>query len=88
MNSYNLSSLPGSSLEHLEDPKCAAEQKAVFDIANGLAKRRGDVDEEFFDEIETAKGEAGFSLVADYFGKCLFDGGDDDGEETTVADDV
>ena len=78
MNSYNLSSLPsGGSLDHLEDPKCATEQRAVFDIAKGLAKRRMDVDEEFFDEIESARGEAGFSLVADYFGKCLFPADED-----------
>jgi len=79
-NSYNLSSLPlanSASLDRLEDPKCVNDQNAVLEISRGLAKRRMDVDEEFFSELQMSQGgESGFALVADYFGKCLFE--DDD----------
>ena len=79
MNSYNLSSLPSGALERLEDPKCAAEQRAVFDIARGLQQRRADVDVEFFDELDAAdNSEKAFSLAADFFGKCLFSEPDED----------
>jgi len=48
-----------------------------MEISRGLARRRADVDEEFFSELQMIQGgESGFALVADYFGKCLFD--DDD----------
>lgn len=86
-NTYNLASLPtssssSSSSSRLQDPKCYQDQHSVLDIAKGLARRRADVDEEFFSELQLVRGggEAGFSFVADYFGKCLFDE-DGDGDE-------
>ncbi|KAH9258492.1 hypothetical protein BASA81_002994 [Batrachochytrium salamandrivorans] len=87
-NTYNLASLPTTSSTRLQDPKCYQDQHSVLDIAKGLARRRADVDEEFFSELQLVRGgEAGFSFVADYFGKCLFDedeeGGGDHGEEIT-----
>ena len=81
-NSYNLSSLPPPSSftgDKYEDPKCAQDQNSVVDIRRGLARRRVDVDEEFFSELQTARGgEEGFRLIAEYFGKCLFDEEDED----------
>ena len=69
-NSYNLSALPEPELgQELEDPKLAAEHRAVFAIRANLGSRAGQ-HEQFFSELE--KSTHGFSTVANYFGKRLF----------------
>ena len=69
-NSYNLSSLPEPEIgAELEDPKLAAEHRAIFAIRANLGSRAGQ-HEQFFSELE--KSTDGFSTVANYFGKRLF----------------
>ncbi|GBG24437.1 Vacuolar protein sorting-associated protein 11-like [Hondaea fermentalgiana] len=55
----------------LEDPECVAEQHAVADIMHKLRQNAEHVDEEFFNQLEIAPD--GFSAVAEYFSKCLFE---------------
>lgn len=55
----------------LEDPECVNEQHAVADIMFKLRQNAEHVDEEFFNQLEISPD--GFSTVAEYFSKCLFE---------------
>jgi len=62
---------PAPHIKNLEDPKCASEQHAVSDIMTKLQQNAVGVDEEFFNQLEISSD--GFSTVAEYFSKCLFE---------------
>lgn len=83
-NSYNLSSLNRDHLLlgndrmntlTLMDPMISPQQESIMEISKGLIRRNQDIDEEFFTELANTQktgGEAGYSLISDYFSKCLF----------------
>jgi len=62
---------PAPHNKALEDPECIAEQLSVANIMQKLHQNADTVDEEFFNQLEIS--QDGFSTVAEYFSKCLFD---------------